>query len=72
MPKGRPSKWVTVKIKEEFQLGKKWLRVEICDKHGRTRRGYCYVNVGGLRWQPYQGKRTYRLSWDKLEKAALA
>lgn len=68
MAQGRPSKWASVKIKQEIWLDKSGIKIVVWDKYGRKRKGTLVVSIGGLRWRPYKGKRPARqFKWDDLQ-----
>jgi hypothetical protein len=71
MPKGKPSKWASVKINEPIHLTKRGMKITIWDKYGRTHRGYCTVSIGGIRWTPYGKQKAFFLRWDGIEEAVL-
>ena len=67
MAQGRPSKWASVKIKQDIWLDKSGIEVVVWDKYRTKRKGTLVVSIGGIRWYPNRGRKPARLiKWDKL------
>jgi len=66
--KGRPTKWVSATISEDFDIGKPGVRFEIWEKWKQKDRklGTLTVSVGGLRWRPQNGKTTNQKGWTEV------
>jgi hypothetical protein len=65
---GRPTKWVSAKVGESLEIGKRGVSFEVWEKWKRspTKIGTLTVSVGGLRWRPVSGKLLRQKSWDAL------
>jgi len=57
MAQGRPSKWASVKIKQDIWLDKAGIKIVVWDKWGKKRLGNLRISIGGLRWYPYKGRK---------------
>ena len=67
MPKGKPSKWIEIKVDEFFYIGKRGIQIKVWKKHEHSKRGLFYVSVGGLSWREHEKKKWKQISWDELE-----
>lgn len=65
---GRPTKWVTAKLRESVSVGKPGLKFEVWEKWKKTRQklGTLTISVGGLRWLSHKGKLSKKRSWNEL------
>jgi len=66
--KGRPTKWVTIRLGEYVNVGKRGAEFEVWEKWRKKDRklGTLTVTVGGLAWRPSNGKRFLRRSWNTV------
>jgi hypothetical protein len=66
---GRPTKWVTAKVKEPVSIGKPGVKFEVWDKwkwSGDKKHGTLTVSVGGLAWRSANGKVKATRSWNDV------
>lgn len=68
MAKGKPSTWVSVKVRESIKVGKKGLEIKIRGRGSRSKRGIFTISVGGITWKPYNAKKGKTVNWKNLER----
>ena len=67
MARGRPTKWIEIKVEEPIRIGKRGVQIKLSRKHERSKRGIFYLTVGGLWWREHEKKNWKKKSWDELE-----
>jgi len=68
MSRGRPTKWIEIKIEEPIPIGKRGVMIRLWKKREHAKRGIFYLTVGGLWWREHEKKNWKKKTWDEIEK----